>query len=90
MFEHHFQGFGHLFAGGAVSYCEAVAWDFLGIEGVHVDVDVCGVCDGGEAVHLEVYDEGEVGKEPMIRILGRSPSEVVEKVLKIGKACETN
>ena len=37
-----------------------------------------------------VYDEGEVGKEPMIRILGRNPSEVVEKVLKIGKACETN
>ncbi|MBL7225619.1 MAG: bifunctional hydroxymethylpyrimidine kinase/phosphomethylpyrimidine kinase [Desulfobacteraceae bacterium] len=33
-----------------------------------------------------VYDEGDVGKEPMIRILGRTPSEVVEKVLRIGKA----
>jgi len=31
-----------------------------------------------------VYDEGDMGKEPMIRILGRNPSEVVEKVLRIG------
>jgi hydroxymethylpyrimidine/phosphomethylpyrimidine kinase len=33
-----------------------------------------------------VYDEGEVGKEPMIRILGNSPAEVIEKVIQIGKA----
>ena len=31
-----------------------------------------------------VYDEGDMGKEPMIRILGRNPSEVVEKILRIG------
>lgn len=36
-----------------------------------------------------VYDEGERGKEPMIRILGRNPMEVAEKVLRIWKACET-
>jgi hydroxymethylpyrimidine kinase / phosphomethylpyrimidine kinase / thiamine-phosphate diphosphorylase len=29
-----------------------------------------------------IYDRGDVGKEPMIRVLGRSPSEVIEKVLK--------
>ena len=29
-----------------------------------------------------IYDEGEVGKEPMIRVLGRSASEVVNKALK--------
>jgi len=29
-----------------------------------------------------IYDEGEVGKEPMIRILGRNASEVVNKALK--------
>jgi len=29
-----------------------------------------------------IYDEGEVGKEPMIRILGRNTSEVVNKALK--------
>ena len=29
-----------------------------------------------------IYDEGGVGKEPMIRVLGKNPVEVVEKVLK--------
>jgi len=29
-----------------------------------------------------IYDEGDVGKEPMIRVLGRNPVEVVQKVLK--------
>jgi hydroxymethylpyrimidine/phosphomethylpyrimidine kinase len=29
-----------------------------------------------------IYDEGDVGKEPMIRVLGRNPLEVVGKVLK--------
>jgi hydroxymethylpyrimidine/phosphomethylpyrimidine kinase len=28
-----------------------------------------------------IYDRGDVGKEPMIRILGRDPGEVVSKVL---------
>jgi predicted fused transcriptional regulator/phosphomethylpyrimidine kinase len=30
-----------------------------------------------------IYDRGEVGKEPMIRILGRTPDEVVAKVLQL-------
>jgi hydroxymethylpyrimidine kinase/phosphomethylpyrimidine kinase len=30
-----------------------------------------------------IYDEGDIGKEPMIRVLGRSPMEVVNKILKI-------
>ena len=30
-----------------------------------------------------VYDEGEVGKEPMIRILGRNPMEVAGKIIRI-------
>jgi hydroxymethylpyrimidine kinase/phosphomethylpyrimidine kinase len=29
-----------------------------------------------------IYDEGDVGKEPMIRVLGRNPMEVVNKILK--------
>jgi len=33
-----------------------------------------------------VYDEGEIGKEPMIRVLGKDPMEVVEKVWKIFQA----
>ncbi|UCD78811.1 MAG: bifunctional hydroxymethylpyrimidine kinase/phosphomethylpyrimidine kinase [Desulfobacterales bacterium] len=35
-----------------------------------------------------VYDEGDVGKEPMIRVLGTNPLEVVEKVNRI-KLCIT-
>jgi hydroxymethylpyrimidine/phosphomethylpyrimidine kinase len=30
-----------------------------------------------------IYDEGDVGKEPMIRVLGRNPMEVVQKILKL-------
>jgi len=33
-----------------------------------------------------VFDDGDVGKEPMIRVLGQNPREVVEKVVRIGKA----
>jgi hydroxymethylpyrimidine/phosphomethylpyrimidine kinase len=29
-----------------------------------------------------IYDEGDLGKEPMIRVLGRNPIEVVNKILK--------
>lgn len=29
-----------------------------------------------------IYDQGDVGKEPMIRILGRNPQEVIDKILK--------
>ncbi len=32
-----------------------------------------------------IYDEGEIGKEPMIRIIGRDPMEVVDKILKAFK-----
>jgi len=32
-----------------------------------------------------IYDEGDVGKEPMIRVLGKSPMDVVQKILKIAK-----
>ena len=39
--------------------------------------------------HMEIipdiiYDTGDVGKEPMIRVIGRTPMEVVTKALKIG------
>ena len=30
-----------------------------------------------------IFDRGDVGKEPMIRVLGRNPDEVVDKVLKL-------
>jgi hydroxymethylpyrimidine/phosphomethylpyrimidine kinase len=33
-----------------------------------------------------IYDEGDVGKEPMIRVLGRNPMGVVEKILKVANS----
>ncbi len=33
-----------------------------------------------------IYDEGGVGKEPMIRIIGRDPAEVVSKLKRILEA----
>ena len=30
-----------------------------------------------------IYDEGDVGKEPMIRVLGKNPMEVVQKILNV-------
>ncbi|MCD6264759.1 MAG: bifunctional hydroxymethylpyrimidine kinase/phosphomethylpyrimidine kinase [Deltaproteobacteria bacterium] len=32
-----------------------------------------------------IYDWGDVGKEPMVRVIGKNPDEVVRKVLKIKK-----
>jgi predicted fused transcriptional regulator/phosphomethylpyrimidine kinase len=29
-----------------------------------------------------IFDEGDVGKEPMIRVLGKNPIEVVNKIAK--------
>lgn len=33
-----------------------------------------------------IYDEGGLGKEPMIRVLGRNPMEVVQKILSVATA----
>jgi hydroxymethylpyrimidine/phosphomethylpyrimidine kinase len=32
-----------------------------------------------------IYDEGDVGKEPMIRVLGRTPCDVIQKILRIAR-----
>jgi len=36
-----------------------------------------------------IFDRGDVGKEPMIRILGKTPAEVIEKVLRIARTLKT-
>jgi predicted fused transcriptional regulator/phosphomethylpyrimidine kinase len=41
-----------------------------------------------ETVPDVIYDEGGWGKEPMIRILGRDPGEVVRKVIKISRSMQ--
>jgi hydroxymethylpyrimidine kinase/phosphomethylpyrimidine kinase len=42
--------------------------------------------DAGEVPDV-IYDEGGWGKEAMIRVLGRNPAEVVQKVVKIKRRC---
>ena len=54
-------------------------------EGSSLAWGVASVLDQEAEVPDAIYDEGDVGKEPMIRILGRSPAEVVEKVLMIAE-----
>jgi hydroxymethylpyrimidine kinase/phosphomethylpyrimidine kinase len=36
-----------------------------------------------------IFDRGDVGKEPVVRILGKTPAEVAEKVLKISSTLRT-
>jgi len=36
-----------------------------------------------------IFDRGDLGKEPMIRVLGKNPAEVVDKVLSISKKLKT-
>ena len=36
-----------------------------------------------------IFDRGDVGKEPMIRVIGRSPDDVVRKILKIRRHIRT-
>jgi hydroxymethylpyrimidine/phosphomethylpyrimidine kinase len=51
-------------------------------EGSSLEWGVGEVLKGMKRVPDFIYDEGDVGKEPMIRVLGRNPVEVVQKVLK--------
>ena len=30
-----------------------------------------------------IYDKGDIGNEPIVRVLGRNPKEVVDKIIKI-------
>jgi len=41
-----------------------------------------------DAVPDVIFDRGDMGKEPMVRVLGRNPGEVVDKVIKIAGRLE--
>ena len=41
---------------------------------------------GRKGISDLICDEFDVGKEPMIRVLGRNPMEVVDKVIRVAKA----
>jgi len=52
------------------------------LEGSSLEWGVQEVLKKKRSVPDFIYDKGEVGKEPMIRILGRDPMDVVNKILK--------
>jgi hydroxymethylpyrimidine kinase/phosphomethylpyrimidine kinase len=51
-------------------------------EGSSLEWGVAEVLRKSKIVPDFIYDEGDVGKEPMIRVLGRNPLEIVKKILK--------
>jgi len=50
-------------------------------EGASLEWGIESVLKQSSSVPDAIYDTGDVGKEPMIRILGKTPQEVVKKVL---------
>ncbi len=52
-------------------------------EGSSLEWGVEGVLRGNREVPDIIYDDGDRGKEAMVRVIGRHPREVVEKVIKI-------
>jgi len=55
-------------------------------EGSSLEWGTTDALSGRKGIPDAVFDRGDVGKEPIIRILGRNPAEVADKVLKISKA----
>ena len=51
-------------------------------EGSTLEWGVAEVLRKSKGVPDFIYDEGDVGKEPMIRVLGRNPLEIVRKITK--------
>jgi hydroxymethylpyrimidine/phosphomethylpyrimidine kinase len=52
-------------------------------EGSSLEWGVGEVLKRSKSVPDFIYDEGDVGKEPMIRVLGKNPMDVVQKILQI-------
>jgi hydroxymethylpyrimidine kinase/phosphomethylpyrimidine kinase len=57
-------------------------------EGSTLEWGILRALEGLHQVPDVIYDLGDMGKEPMIRVLGRDPGEVVDKVLRLGKSCK--
>jgi hydroxymethylpyrimidine/phosphomethylpyrimidine kinase len=86
------------FSEGRVRHCERLGWDVASFdradeprekkeqEGRSLEWGTASVLSGRHQVPDVIFDRGEIGKEPMIRILGKDPREVVEKVLALKEA----
>jgi hydroxymethylpyrimidine/phosphomethylpyrimidine kinase len=57
-------------------------------EGSSLSWGVSRVLENTSQVPDIIFDRGDIGKEPMLRVLGRNPGEVVEKILKLNKEPE--
>lgn len=81
------------FSEGLVQQCEAMGWKIGSFdrheepdhikqeEGSSLEWGTAQVLSKETAVPDIIFDRGDMGKEPMIRVLGRNPNEVVDKVL---------
>jgi hydroxymethylpyrimidine/phosphomethylpyrimidine kinase len=84
------------FSQARIRQCQALGWKACSFDRAHEPADVkeregSTLEWGTERVLSKegtipdiIFDRGDVGKEPMIRVLGRSPDEVVDKVLRLG------
>ena len=83
------------FSEGLVQQCRALEWKVCSFdrsdepegvkqrEGSSLEWGVERVLSEETSMPDIIFDRGDVGKEPMIRVLGRNPDEVVDKVLKL-------
>lgn len=83
------------FSEGLVQQCRTLGWKVCSFdrsdepegvkqrEGSSLEWGVQRVLSKETGIPDVIFDRGDVGKEPMIRVLGRNPGEVVDKVLKL-------
>ncbi len=81
------------FSQALIRHCHDMGWKVSSFDRAHEPTDVKkregGTLEWGTEMVLSkestipdiIFDRGDVGKEPMIRVLGRNPHEVVDKVL---------
>ncbi|NOQ86793.1 MAG: bifunctional hydroxymethylpyrimidine kinase/phosphomethylpyrimidine kinase, partial [Deltaproteobacteria bacterium] len=53
-------------------------------EGASLNWGIENILSKKRAIPDIIYDLGDIGKEPIVRVIGRNPREVVDMVLKIG------
>ena len=83
------------FSESRVRQCQALGWRVRAFDRTHEPDDVKKreggslewgmetVLSAGTKIPDVIYDRGDIGKEPMIRVLGQTPHEVVDKVLQL-------
>jgi hydroxymethylpyrimidine kinase/phosphomethylpyrimidine kinase len=83
------------FAESRVRQCQSLGWKVRTFDRTHEPDDVKmregaslewgaeTVLSAGATIPDVIYDRGDIGKEPMIRVLGQTPHEVVDKVLQL-------